>query len=92
MYYTELIEKVAENTGVPKRNVQAVVAEVCRNVLDCTKNGDSVRLPDLGTFKPKNVPERQSPNPKKKGEKVTVPAHRKIVFSPSKPAKEYVKS
>lgn len=92
MYYTELAEKVAEATGVPKKTVQAVVAEVCRNVLDCIKNGDSVRLPDLGTFNPKDVKERQAPNPKKKGEKVTVPAHRKITFSPAKSAKDYVKS
>ena len=69
-------------TGGPKSTVNTVVSATIDAIADALRNGEEVKLPGLGTFKPKPVAERTRRNPAT-GESVTVPAHTKIVFRPA---------
>lgn len=90
MFTTELYEKIAAETRVPKNTVKRVVESLTHVILDAAKAGEPVRIGTLGTIKPKHAKERQAPNPRKKDEKITVPAHNKIVLQQSTTTKAYL--
>ena len=83
----ELITKVAQNCGVAKYEVQAVVAALEDEVLNVIANEDSVRL-GFGTIGGKTSAPRIARNPKT-GERVDVPAkHGRPYMKFSKAAKQ----
>ena len=82
MNKSSLSAAVHAATGGPKSTVNAVVSATIDAIADALRNGEEVKLPGLGTFKPKPVAERTRRNPKT-GEPMTVPAHTKIVFKPA---------
>lgn len=90
MFTSGLYEKISAETNVPKNTVKRVVESMTHVVLDTAKAGEAVRIGALGTIKPKHVKERQAPNPRKKDEKITVPAHNKIVLQQSATTKGYL--
>ena len=90
MFTSGLYEKISAETNVPKNTVKRVVESMTHVVLDTAKAGESIRIGTLGTIKPKYVKEHQANDPSKKGEKVTVPAHNKIVLQQSATTKAYL--
>lgn len=83
MNKTQLIEKVAEKTGMKKADASPLVNAVLSAIADNICDGDGeVTIPDFGHFMIKQVSERQGINPATK-ERITIPAHDKIVFKPS---------
>lgn len=79
MNKSSLSAAVHAATGDPKSTVNAVVSATIDAIADALRNGEEVKLPGLGTFKPKPVAERTRRNPQT-GEPMTVPAHRAVKF------------
>ena len=82
MNKSSLSAAVHAATGGPKSTVNAVVSATIDAIADALRNGEEVKLPGLGTLKPKPVAERTRRNPAT-GKEVTVPAHTKVVFKPA---------
>ena len=85
----ELILKVAENIGNAEQAVKAVdsAIEIIQSEVSA---GNVVELKGFGKFKSVEVSERKGYDPRTRKER-TIPAHKKIVFAPSKNFKELMK-
>lgn len=84
----EFIDQMVQNEnakaiGLTKKDAK-VILDV---VLDTTKEnviaGNKVAFTDFGTFEAADVKEREGRNPQT-GEAQTIPAHRKVKFTPGK--------
>ena len=64
MKRTELIEKIAEETNLQKKDVDAVIKSFTENVTEIMANGDSLQLIGFGTFMTSNRSAREGKNPK----------------------------
>lgn len=89
MNKTELVNVVAAETKIDKKNVDAVIAATLKAVADAMKEGDKVSLIGFGTFEVKATAAREGRNPKT-GEAITIAAAKKPVFSASKVLKDEV--
>lgn len=89
MNKTELVNVVAAETNLAKKDVDAVVTATIKAVTDALKEGDKVALIGFGTFEVKATAEREGRNPKT-GETITIAASKKPVFSASKVLKDEV--
>ena len=82
MNKSSLSAAVHAATGGTRSTVNAVVSATIDAIADALRNGEEVKLPGIGTLKPKPVAERTRRNPAT-GKEVTVPAHTKVVFKPA---------
>ncbi len=89
MNKTELINVVAAESGVAKKDVEAVVAATINAITEALKSGDKVQLIGFGNFEVKEVAEREGRNPKT-GETIKIAACKKPAFSASKALKDAV--
>ena len=87
MNKSQLIEAVAEKSGMKKKEAEAVINAVTETIATAMKNGDKVQLVGFGTFEVKERNARTGRNPKT-GETITVPASKHPAFSASKALKE----
>ena len=63
MNKTELVEKIAKNTGVKKKDVEAVIAALVTSVEQALVDGEKVQVSGLGSFDVKKRAERVGRNP-----------------------------
>ena len=89
MNKTELINVVAAEAGVSKKDAEAVVSATLNAITEALKSGDKVQLIGFGTFEVKDVAAREGRNPKTL-EVIEIPACKKPAFSASKALKEAV--
>ena len=89
MTQTELIDKVAAETGVTKIDTKMMIDAVGRAISEESEKGGSVKLSELGTFSIAVVSERNIYNPLF-GEKMTFPEQKRVRFKPSKGLKDRV--
>ncbi len=89
MTKTELVNVVAAEVEMSKKDVDAVVNATLAAVANALKEGDKVALIGFGTFEVKDVAAREGRNPKT-GETITIPASKKPAFSASKALKDSV--
>ncbi len=89
MNKTELVNVVAAETKVAKKDVEAVVSATIAAVTEALKSGDKVQLIGFGTFEVKDVAAREGRNPKTL-EVISIPACKKPSFSASKALKDAV--
>lgn len=83
MNKTQLVKNVADKADLTKTEASQLVNVVLGAIADNICDGDGeVAIPDFGRFVIKQIAERQGMNPATK-EKITIPAHEKIVFKPS---------
>ena len=85
----ELIEKFSKKADIPKRNAGmylAILLEVIQLIL--ARTGE-LKLPGFGTFKAKDVPEREGINPLT-GKKVTFARGVRLSFRPGRPLKDTI--
>ena len=87
MNKSQLIEAVAEKSGMKKKDAEVVINAVTETIATAMKNGDKVQLVGFGTFEVKARSARTGRNPKT-GEAITVPASKHPAFSASKALKE----
>jgi len=84
---SELVAKIVEAHSVSKTQAQAIVDSMLKTILGAAANGEEISLPGFGKFKVKETPEREGRNPTS-GEKIKIPASRKLSYSPAKAVKE----
>ena len=89
MNKTDLVNVVAAETKLAKKDVDAVIAATVAAVTDALKQGDKVQLIGFGTFEVKATAEREGRNPKT-GETIKIAAAKKPAFTASKVLKDQV--
>lgn len=83
MNKTELVAKVAEATGVTKKETEAVVNATIESIMDALAAKDKVQIIGFGTFETREVPERKMVSPRDHSE-ISVPAHTAVRFKSGK--------
>ncbi|MBO5909374.1 MAG: HU family DNA-binding protein [Clostridia bacterium] len=89
MNKTDLVNVVAQETELTKKDVEAVVNATLAAIANALKEGDKVQLIGFGNFEVKDVAAREGRNPKT-GETITIEAAKKPAFSASKVLKDLV--
>ena len=89
MNKTELIQAVAEKSGITKKGASDAVEAVLSSIADVLANGDKVTLVGFGTFEVRERAERKGINPSTR-EEITIPATKVPAFKPGKSLKELV--
>lgn len=86
MNKTDLVNVVVSETGVAKKDVDAVISATIDAISGALKSGDKVQLIGFGTFEVKDVAAREGHNPQT-GETIMIEASKKPAFSASKALK-----
>ena len=89
MNKTDLVNVVAAEANITKKDAEAAVNATLAAIAGALKNDDKVQLIGFGTFEVKTVAEREGRNPKT-GEVIIIPAAKKPSFSASKVLKDQV--
>ncbi|MEF2277330.1 HU family DNA-binding protein [Deinococcus sp. YIM 134068] len=76
---TQLVELVADKTGLTKKQSEEAVSAMLGVVVDAIKGGKSVGLPGLGTLSVKATAARTGVRPGT-SEKIQIPAGKKVAF------------
>ncbi len=85
----ELIEKIAEEAGVPEGEAQKYFGAFERVVTEALKSGEDVRITGFGKFSVRERKAREGRNPQT-GEKIKISAQRVPAFSAGNALKEAV--
>lgn len=83
MNKNELIESIAEKSGLSKAEAGKALAGFTETVTEALKSNDSIALVGFGTFSVSDRPERQGRNPAT-GEAMTIAAKRVAKFKVGK--------
>lgn len=83
----ELVNAIAENSGISKKNVEEVLKNFVTVVMDDVAAGNKVQLIGFGTFESTTRAAREMRNPRT-GEMSMHPESRNAKFKPSKVFKE----
>ena len=86
----ELISKMADDSGITRKDTEKVLNAFISEVTLALKKKEQVRLFDLGTFLVKKRKARNGRNPKT-GEIIKIKARMVPVFRPAKALREAVK-
>ena len=89
MNKTQLVEAVAQKSGLNKKDAEAAINAMTAAITDALKAGDKVQLVGFGTFEVKALAERTGRNPKT-GEAMTIAASKKPAFAAGKALKDAV--
>jgi len=89
MTKADIVDDIAERTGLTKKDVADTVDEFLDTVCRALTSGKHIEIRGFGTFKVKLRKARIARNPRT-GEPVHVPARRVPVFKVSKELKELV--
>lgn len=89
MNKAELVEKVAGEVGLTKKDVNNVVDAVTSAITDSLAGGEKVTLVGFGTFQVQKRKARQGVNPQT-GKKISIPAKDVPKFKPGRSLREAV--
>ncbi len=89
MTKVDLVEKIASQEALSKKDSEIVVNTVFRSIIDALANGDKVELRGFGSFRTRRRKSRIGRNPKT-GDKVDVPEKKVPFFKPGKNLKKSV--
>jgi DNA-binding protein HU-beta len=87
----DFIDRVAARSGLSKRDASTAVDAFLDCVTDALKHGESVSFTGFGKFSTQRRAERQGVNPRRPGEKVTIPAATVPKFSAGSALKQAVR-
>ena len=87
MNKAELVEAVAVNSEVAKRDAEAVIDAVFEVIADALVKGEAVKISGFGIFSKKARAAREGTNPSN-GSKIEIPASNSVGFKVSKALKE----
>lgn len=82
MNKTELIEKIAVGSGIPKTEAKKALEATIKGIKDALIAGEKIQLIGLGTFAIGERPAREGINPSTK-EKIQIPAKKTVKFKVS---------
>ena len=87
MNTTDLVEKVAEATGMSKAEANRAMETIVQTIIDAAKAGEEVRVTGLGIFDVVIREARPGRNPQT-GEPINIPASKALRFRAGKAAKD----
>ncbi len=90
MNKTELVDLVAEKTGMSKKDSEKALKAVLEGITDGLVRGNKVQLVGFGTFEVRQRKAREGRNPAT-GEKIKIKALKVPAFKPGKALKDKVK-
>ncbi len=90
MNKAQLVEKVADEVGLTKKDTRKVVDAVTQTIAEALSGGEKVTLVNFGTFRIRNRKSRKGRNPQT-GEKIQIPAKKVVKFEIGKGLREVVK-
>ena len=91
MTKADLVDEVAKNSVLSKKDAEAIVQAVLDSIVESLKGGGKVELRGFGSFRLRERSSREGRNPKT-GEKVFVPAKKVPYFKPGKDLRELINS
>ena len=89
MNKTDLINVVAAEAAISKKDAEAAINATLAAIANALKEGDKVQLIGFGTFEVKETAEREGRNPKT-GETIKIEASKRPSFSASKVLKDAI--
>jgi len=89
MTKAELVEEVAKETDLTKKDAEVIVQTVLDSITDALQRGEGVELRGFGSFRIRSRSPRQGRNPKT-GSDVSVPAKKVPHFKPGKDLRDIV--
>ena len=89
MTKTQLIEKIAKENEIPKKQVEQVVNAFLSSMEDSLIAGESIQISGFGTFSVKEKAAYTGRNPRT-NEPVQIPASKKVGFSTGKTLKDKI--
>ncbi|WP_257351303.1 HU family DNA-binding protein [Pseudalkalibacillus decolorationis] len=90
MNKNDLINNIAEKSGMTKKDVETVVNGVLSEITDTLKEGNKVQFVGFGTFETRERSSRSGRNPQT-GETIDIPASTVPAFRAGNKLKEAVK-
>ena len=90
MNKTELIQGVAEKSGLTKKDSEKAVNAILQSIMDAVSAGDKVQLIGFGTFESRERAAREGRNPST-GDIINIPATKVPAFKAGKAFKDMVK-
>ncbi|WP_440055861.1 HU family DNA-binding protein [Pseudoalteromonas sp. T1lg65] len=87
MNKSQLITRIAENSGLTKKDTQAALNSILKLTQKRLSEGDPVQISGLGTFTLSYHPPKQGRNPQT-GETITIEGQNKVLFKPAKALKD----
>ena len=85
----ELINKIAEQSELTKKDVATFLETFIEVVEESVENGEKVQLVGFGTFEKAHRAERKGRNPQT-GEEITIPSSNSVKFKVGKQFKDRV--
>lgn len=89
MIKAELVEEVAKEAELTKKDAEVIVQTVLDSITESLQRGEKVELRGFGSFRIRHRASRQGRNPKT-GSSVIVPAKKVPYFKPGKEIKDLV--
>jgi integration host factor subunit beta len=89
MTKADLVEQIADDVVLSKKDSEIVVNTVFRCIIDALAEGDKVELRGFGSFRTRDRKSRVGRNPKT-GDRVDVPDKKVPFFKPGKNLKKLV--
>jgi integration host factor subunit beta len=89
MTKADLVEQVAKETDMTKKDAEQLVEVVFESIIVALNKGDKIELRGFGSFRVRERNARKGRNPKT-GETVSIPAKRVAYFKPGKELKDIV--
>ena len=89
MNKTQLIQKIAENGNMTKKDAEAALNAVVAAISDAVAAGEKVQVSGFGSFDAKARDARTGRNPKT-GEAVEIAASKRIVFTAAQALKDKI--
>ena len=89
MTLAELIQRVSEQTGCGRKEARKTFDATFAVLAEALTRGETVRIPDLGTFETKMRPARKCKNPRT-GQPLEIPERRCVYFKACTKLKESV--
>ncbi|PBH04948.1 HU family DNA-binding protein [Clostridioides difficile] len=90
MNKAELVSKMAEKSGLTKKEAEAALNAFMSSVQDALVNNEKVQLVGFGTFETRERAARQGRNPRDPEQVIDIPASKAQVFKAGKGLKDII--
>ena len=90
MNKAELVSKMAEKSGLTKKEAEAALNAFMSSVQDALVNNEKVQLVGFGTFETRERAARQGRNPRDPEQVIAIPASKAPVFKAGKGLKDII--
>ena len=90
MNNAELVSKMAEKSGLTKKEAEAALNAFMSSVQDALVNNEKVQLVGFGTFETRERAARQGRNPRDPEQVIDIPASKAPVFKAGKGLKDII--